>query len=250
MGLVLGSGELLTVPDLLSWRLPQCRLVTLSACESALPPLSGGDRARGGGDCIGGLSAGMPGAFMASGCPCVVGSLWKVSDASTTALMVKFYELLHGGEGKGVGECLCAAQKWLRRARMSEVLSLLPKSARDAWEREQRERRGQRMEAARAERVAANRQKAAVNAQACSPTSNDRRAAMRSCHGGSRVAGGRLRPSRLRGEAAGSSGLGSRRRTGITERATTANGDKEKRVISAFSSPFYWAPFTVIGQGW
>jgi CHAT domain-containing protein/tetratricopeptide (TPR) repeat protein len=57
-----------------------CRIVTLSACESARGRIGRGEG-------VVGLSR----AFLAAGAPCVVSSLWPVSDESTSLLMRSFY---------------------------------------------------------------------------------------------------------------------------------------------------------------
>ncbi|MBW4492842.1 MAG: CHAT domain-containing protein [Oscillatoria princeps RMCB-10] len=82
--------------------LPQCRLVTLSACETGLTqtaqvidePI--------------GLSTG----FLYAGAVSVVCSLWRVSDLSTALLMVKFYEIRNSEPS--VARALNQAQIWLR----------------------------------------------------------------------------------------------------------------------------------------
>lgn len=65
----------------------QCKLLTLSACETGLGQLSNGDE-------LVGLSR----AFMYSGAPAVVVSLWKVDDATTSMLMARFYQYLAAGQ--------------------------------------------------------------------------------------------------------------------------------------------------------
>jgi CHAT domain-containing protein/Flp pilus assembly protein TadD len=72
-------------------------LVTLSACETALGREMGGE----------GL-LGLTRAFQFAGASTVLASLWNVSDASTTALMKRFYSYLRQGRTKD--EALRAAQ--------------------------------------------------------------------------------------------------------------------------------------------
>jgi hypothetical protein len=61
------------------------QLVTLSACETGVSGLSGGDE-------VVGLTRGI----LAAGCSTVVASLWTVSDESTAHLMERFYAYLRG----------------------------------------------------------------------------------------------------------------------------------------------------------
>lgn len=76
----------------------QSKVVTLSACETGLGDLSEGD------DLVG-LSR----AFMYAGAPGVIVSLWKVDDATTAWLMVRFYQYLEGGIT--IAESLTRAQR-------------------------------------------------------------------------------------------------------------------------------------------
>ena len=71
---------LLSVAELFDLRL-NADLVTLSACETALGEVTGGD------DVIG-FTRG----FLYAGAESIVSSLWKVSDAATNQLMQAFYE--------------------------------------------------------------------------------------------------------------------------------------------------------------
>ncbi len=77
-----GGGEdgLLSVAELFDLRL-NADLVTLSACETALGEVTGGD------DVIG-FTRG----FLYAGAESIVASLWKVSDVATNQLMQAFYE--------------------------------------------------------------------------------------------------------------------------------------------------------------
>ena len=63
--------------------LSKTQLVTLSACETGLGELTGGEGVQG-----------LQIAFHLAGCPNVIASLWKVNDAATAALMAKFYHEL------------------------------------------------------------------------------------------------------------------------------------------------------------
>jgi CHAT domain-containing protein/tetratricopeptide (TPR) repeat protein len=91
----------LTVRDVYRLRLPRASLVTLSACETGLGDLRGGD--------VLGLSQG----FLATGARSLVLSLWAVDDASTAALMGAFYRRLAAGQTKSAA--LHGAQRTVRR---------------------------------------------------------------------------------------------------------------------------------------
>jgi CHAT domain-containing protein len=108
----LNSGLALTLPDqpaegqdnglLQAWEIFEgvrldADLVTLSACNTALGPEMGGE----------GL-VGLTRAFQYAGARSVLASLWGVSDASTGALMKRFYTHLRAGKTKD--EALRAAQ--------------------------------------------------------------------------------------------------------------------------------------------
>ncbi len=93
---------LLTVGELYSLRL-DADLVTLSACETALGAISGGD------DVVG-LTRG----FLYAGASAVVASLWGVDDAATAELMQAFYARLATADAR---EALRHAQLEARRTR-------------------------------------------------------------------------------------------------------------------------------------
>jgi len=78
-----------------------CDLVTLSACETGLGRLYGGE----------GL-IGLTRSFLYAGAHQVLVSLWSVNDASTAILMERFYENL--SRGVGVDEALQSAKRSLR----------------------------------------------------------------------------------------------------------------------------------------
>jgi CHAT domain-containing protein len=83
------------------------RLVTLSACETALG--SGYFTDTPAGDEF----VGMTRAFLGAGSHAVLASLWAVNDDSTRDLMVRFYRNLRGSDG---AEALTRAQREFRHA--------------------------------------------------------------------------------------------------------------------------------------
>lgn len=94
----------LTVVEIFTAKVP-ADLVTLSACESGRGRIYEAE----------GI-LGMTRAFMYAGAPRVLCSLWKVDDAATQALMVKFYELWNPKQGKGkrAAQALAEAQAYVR----------------------------------------------------------------------------------------------------------------------------------------
>lgn len=68
----------------------RARLVVLSACETGLGKLLGGDEV-----------SGLTRTFLLAGANTVVSSLWKVSDDSTALLMQGFYQRMRSGETSG-----------------------------------------------------------------------------------------------------------------------------------------------------
>ena len=88
-GLHLADGEMLTQSMIVGrLRLDQCRLVTLSACETAMV-----DVARLPDEFIG-----LPSAFLQAGACGVIGTLWSVFDEPTAALMGRIYQLHLGDD--------------------------------------------------------------------------------------------------------------------------------------------------------
>ncbi len=99
----------LTLAEIFNLDLSQCRLVTLSACETGFSDiLSVTDE-----------YIGFTYAFLVAGTSNVVCSLWRVNDLSTALLMIKFYQNLKSG--LTVPVALNAAQTWLRDATTSEL---------------------------------------------------------------------------------------------------------------------------------
>ncbi|MEG4145780.1 CHAT domain-containing tetratricopeptide repeat protein [Microcoleus sp. Pol12B5] len=83
-------------------QLPQCSLVTLSACETGLTTSTA----------ITDEYIGLPSGFLYAGSMNVVSSLWAVNDFATAILMIKFYQELP--EADSVALALNAAQNWMR----------------------------------------------------------------------------------------------------------------------------------------
>jgi CHAT domain-containing protein len=98
-GVVLAGAEgTLTALEVAEMDLAGCELAVLSACETGLGALTGGE----------GL-LGLQRALQVAGCKRVIGSLWSVEDAATSVLMERFY--YHLWEAKaGYQEALRAAQ--------------------------------------------------------------------------------------------------------------------------------------------
>jgi CHAT domain-containing protein len=77
------EGGILTGLNVVDLPLENLRLCVLSACETGLGDLTEAEGV-----------LGLQRAFHAAGCPNVVGSLWKVDDEATAALMTQFYHEL------------------------------------------------------------------------------------------------------------------------------------------------------------
>jgi CHAT domain-containing protein len=80
-----GQPSRLSLYEIVGMKL-RARLVVLSACETGLGKLRGGDE-------ITGLTR----TFLTAGADTVVASLWQVSDDSTAMLMEEFYRRMEGG---------------------------------------------------------------------------------------------------------------------------------------------------------
>ncbi len=99
----------LTLAEIFGLRLKQCRLVVLSACETAL--IDTQNRS----DYIG-----LPTGFLYAGAMGTLASLWAVNDLSTALMMVKFYEVLK--PGVSIGQALHDTQRWFKSATASDLL--------------------------------------------------------------------------------------------------------------------------------
>ncbi|MBN2007015.1 MAG: CHAT domain-containing protein [Anaerolineae bacterium] len=85
----------LEVHEVYGMDLTQAQLVVLSGCETDMSHLTRVDYLPGGDELVG-----LNRAFLFAGTPTVVGSLWRVDDASTALLMERFYTYLKQGQGK------------------------------------------------------------------------------------------------------------------------------------------------------
>jgi CHAT domain-containing protein len=99
----------LTLDTVFSLKLQQCRLVTLSACETGLIDFAN----------ITEEYIGLPSGFIVAGSPAVVSSLWTVNELSTAFLLIKFYENLQ--KRMSLALALNRAQLWLRDATKEEL---------------------------------------------------------------------------------------------------------------------------------
>ncbi len=114
----------LTLAEIFGLRLKQCRLVVLSACETAL--IDTQNRS----DYIG-----LPTGFLYAGAMGTLASLWAVNDLSTALMMVKFYEVLK--PGVSIGQALHDTQRWFKSAITSDLLEWVEGS--DSFDGEQKE---------------------------------------------------------------------------------------------------------------
>jgi CHAT domain-containing protein len=101
-GVVLDLNKCLTLDSIFTLNLEQCRLVTLSACETGLIDFRNTSDEY----------IGLPSGFLYAGAASVVSSLWMVNDLSTAFLMIRFYQNLH--KGLRVALALNQAQLWLK----------------------------------------------------------------------------------------------------------------------------------------
>jgi CHAT domain-containing protein len=101
-GGVFDLNKCLTLDSIFTLNLEQCRLVTLSACETGLIDFRNTSDEY----------IGLPSGFLYAGAAIVVSSLWRVKDLSTAFLMIRFYQNLK--EGLAGALALNQAQLWLR----------------------------------------------------------------------------------------------------------------------------------------
>jgi len=108
-GTTIDLGKCLTLLDLFTLDLSQCRLVTLSACETGLTDLTS----------VSDEYIGLPNGFLVAGASSIVCSLWIVNDLSTALLMIRFYQNLKSGSAVAVA--LNQSQLWLRDATKEQL---------------------------------------------------------------------------------------------------------------------------------
>ncbi|MDZ8189794.1 MAG: CHAT domain-containing tetratricopeptide repeat protein [Nostoc sp. ChiSLP02] len=101
-GLKLADGNLTLADIITHFKLENCRLVTLSACETGLTDFTSTSDEY----------IGLPSGFLLAGSTNVVSSLWTVSATATALLMIKFYEELQ--QEINIVLALNTAQRWLR----------------------------------------------------------------------------------------------------------------------------------------
>jgi CHAT domain-containing protein/predicted enzyme related to lactoylglutathione lyase len=113
----------LTLADILLLQFKHCRLVVLSACETAL--IDTNNRS----DYIG-----LPTGFLHAGAMGTLASLWAVNDLSTALIMVKFYELLQ--PGVSIGKALHDTQRWFKSAKTPDLVTWVQES--DSFDKAQK----------------------------------------------------------------------------------------------------------------
>ncbi|MBD2457081.1 CHAT domain-containing protein [Nostoc sp. FACHB-87] len=104
----------LTLEEIFNLNLSECRLVTLSASETALTDLTS----------VSNEYMGFPSAFLVAGSVSVVASFWGVNDLSTALLMIRFYKNLQQ-MGTTIAVALNEAQRWLREVTKLELQELI-----------------------------------------------------------------------------------------------------------------------------
>jgi len=122
---ILDLRKCLTLDDVSTLDLRECRLVVLSACETAVSDHTS----------ITDEYISLTSGFLVAGSPSVVATLWSVSDLSTSFLMIKFYQLLKAG--LSVPLALNTAQIWLRDVTKSKLLEWIGELKLDSKSTEQ-----------------------------------------------------------------------------------------------------------------
>ena len=106
--------QCLTLEEIFQLNLPNCRLVTLSACETGLVDFRN----------MSDEYIGLPSGFIRAGAASIISTLWSVDDFSTALLMIKFYENLPVFNFNVV-LALNQTQQWFRKATQRELLQWL-----------------------------------------------------------------------------------------------------------------------------
>jgi CHAT domain-containing protein len=102
-GLPVGSDNYLTAEEVMGLDLRRTELVVLSACETGIGTIRGGE----------GVFS-LQRAFHIGGARAVVASLWQIPDQATQALMIRFYKNLWSKHMSKL-EALREAQIWMLR---------------------------------------------------------------------------------------------------------------------------------------
>ncbi|MBE9215820.1 CHAT domain-containing protein, partial [Plectonema cf. radiosum LEGE 06105] len=100
----------LTLEKIFELTLSNCRLVSISACESGFTDYTSTSDEY----------IGLPSGFIRAGAASIVSSLWAVDDFSTAILMIKFYENIPNSNNMPIA--LNHAQKWLRQVTQNDLL--------------------------------------------------------------------------------------------------------------------------------
>ncbi|QNH56818.1 CHAT domain-containing protein, partial [Limnospira indica] len=108
----------LTLEDILRLDLSNCRLVTLSACETGITDFTSTSDEY----------IGLPSGFILAGSPNVVSTLWAVADISTAIFMIQFYQTLQQSD-LSVVLALRQTQTWLREATVQDLLDWIDSCA-------------------------------------------------------------------------------------------------------------------------
>ena len=119
--IMLFGGEKVLLRELLQLDLKEvnvANLIILSACQTALPA----DFTN-----IQDELVGFPSVLLSRGIPVVIGAMWKVTDISTTLLMLHLYERLNAGDS--IQKSLQVSQGWLRQLTQQESVELIGKLA-------------------------------------------------------------------------------------------------------------------------
>jgi CHAT domain-containing protein/ribosomal protein S8 len=103
----------LALEDILRLDLTNCRLVTLSACETGITDFTSTSDEY----------IGLPSGFILAGSPNVVSTLWAVNDLSTAIFMIHFYQTLRQQPELSVVLALRQTQTWLRSATVQDLLN-------------------------------------------------------------------------------------------------------------------------------